>query len=96
MFSESFSESRRSLRESTDDLLHPRPTGDFRNGEQNDSPHWHSVPLILALLPALGGLVFKNGNALITDITLLCLAAVLLNWSTRLPWYAFLGYLSNP
>jgi hypothetical protein len=39
--------------------------------------------------------LFKDGSAVITDITLLALAAIFLNWAVRLPWYAFnLFYLS--
>jgi hypothetical protein len=41
----------------------------------------------LALLPAVGGLFFQNGSAVVTDITLLALAAIFLNWAVRLPWY---------
>lgn len=44
------------------------------------------MPLGLALLPAVGGLLFKDGSAIVTDITLLALAAIFLNWSVRLPW----------
>jgi hypothetical protein len=84
LFSDSFSETQRSLRTSTDDLLLPRANdqGTF----DHDPSHWHSVPLGLALLPALGGLFFQNGSAIITDLSLLVLAAVFLNWSVRLPW----------
>jgi hypothetical protein len=74
-----------SLKSSTDDLLLPRVK---RTGlETHHEPsHWHSAPLGLALLPAFGGLFFTNGSAVITDVTLLLLAAVFLNWSVRLPW----------
>ncbi len=48
--------------------------------------HWHSTPLAFAILPAVGGLLFRNGSAFITDILLLVLAAVFMNWSIRLPW----------
>lgn len=84
LFSDSFSETQRSLKTSTDDLLLPRVSdqGTF----DHDPSHWHSVPLGLALLPALGGLFFQNGSAIITDLSLLVLAAVFLNWSVRLPW----------
>lgn len=74
-----------SLKSSTDDLLLPRVRS--RGMEAHPEPsHWHSAPLGLALLPAFGGLFFTNGSAVITDITLLLLAAVFLNWSVRLPW----------
>ena len=53
----------------------------------DESSHWHSSPLAFALLPAVGGLVFTNGSAFVTDILLLGLAAGFLNWSCRLPWY---------
>ena len=84
--SDSLSESRRSLKESTDDLLLPRV---FTDGDTNlETSNWHSLPLGLALLPALGGLFFNNGSAFVTDISLLALATLFLNWAVRLPWYA--------
>lgn len=82
--SETLSESRRSFRSSTDDLWLPRATTD--NDANIESSHWHSLPLGLALLPAVGGLFFQNGSAFITDISLLGLAALFLNWAVRLPW----------
>lgn len=51
----------------------------------HDSSHWDSAPLAFALLPAIGGLFFTNGNSVITDIMLLGFAAILLNWSVRVP-----------
>lgn len=82
--SESLSESRRSLRESTDDLFLPRAKAD--NNDKLETSNWHSVPLALALLPAVGGLLFQGGSAFVTDLTLLGLAAVFLNWALRMPW----------
>lgn len=82
--SESLSESRRSLKESTDDLFLPRVSTD--RDTHVETSNWHSLPLGLALLPALGGLFFNNGSAFITDISLLGLAALFLNWAVRLPW----------
>ena len=81
----SMNEARRSFQSSTDDLLLPKPsaTGHEVNHE---SSHWDSAPLAFALLPALGGMLFKNGSSVITDIMLLGLAAIFLNWSVRLPW----------
>lgn len=49
--------------------------------------HWHSSPIAFAFLPALAGLFFTNGSAFVTDMLLLALAALFLNWSVRLPWY---------
>ncbi|KAL9106611.1 MAG: hypothetical protein Q9227_008394 [Pyrenula ochraceoflavens] len=86
-FSDNMSETRRSLRTSVShDLLIPRAEGTEPFHERQESSHWNSIPLGLALLPAVGGLLFKNGSAVVTDVTLLALAAIFLNWSVRLPW----------
>lgn len=74
-----------SIISSTDDLLLPRAKSSGLESQLEHS-HWHSAPLALALLPAVGGLLFKNGGSVLTDVTLLGLAAVFLNWSVRLPW----------
>ncbi|PBP28791.1 hypothetical protein BUE80_DR000416 [Diplocarpon rosae] len=73
------------LQSSTDDLLLPKPS---LTGEclRHDSSAWDSAPLAFALLPALGGMLFTNGSSVITDVMLLGLAAIFLNWSVRLPW----------
>lgn len=79
---DSLKEVRKQFQSSTDDLLLPRvsPKG-------HDEPsHWHSVPLAFALLPAVGGMLFQNGSSVVTDIMLLALGAVFLNWSVRIPW----------
>lgn len=86
LFSDNLSETRKSLRSSTDDLLLPRVDVRDHFDHENDASHWHSVPLGLALLPAVGGLLFQDGSAVVTDLTLLALAAIFLNWSVRLPW----------
>lgn len=80
-----------SLRSSTDDLFLPSFDRDQRLAAHDESSHLHSAPLALALLPAIGGLFFENGSAVVTDITLLALAAVFLNWSVRLPWKWYLS-----
>lgn len=84
--SDSVSEARNSIRSSTDDLFLPRVTKGTGVDLHGEESHWQSAPLVLALLPAIGGIFFKNGSAVITDITLLILAAIFLNWSVRLPW----------
>lgn len=43
-------------------------------------------PLVFALLPAVGGLVFEGGSTFLTDIILLGLAAIFLRWSVTQPW----------
>jgi hypothetical protein len=80
-------EARRSFASSTDSLLLPKPnkTGE---GEKHESSHWDSAPLAFALLPAVGGMLFTNGSSVVTDVMLLGLAAIFLNWSVRSPWYA--------
>lgn len=84
--SSTFSDSAQSLKSSTDSLLLPRAKSADDIVRHEEPSHWHSVPLALALLPAVGGLVFPNGGAVVTDVTLLILAAIFLNWSVRLPW----------
>lgn len=71
---------------STDDFLLPRPSSpDARIHEP--SSLLHSAPLALALLPGLIGLfVSKDAGDVLTDLTLLVLASVFLNWCIRLPW----------
>ncbi|KAI9050142.1 hypothetical protein LZ554_006283 [Drepanopeziza brunnea f. sp. 'monogermtubi'] len=80
----SLREARNSFQASTDDLLLPKPSG--ADHETHKSSAWDSVPLAFALLPALGGMLFTNGSSVITDVMLLGLAAIFLNWSVRLPW----------
>ena len=72
----------------TDDIIHPSTNGRRRprNGDDNEVTHWHSTPLAFAILPAIGGLFFQNGSLFVTDILLLGLAAIFMNWSIRLPW----------
>ena len=84
-FSDSVESTRQSIKSSTDSLLLPKVTSPELDTNHEPS-HWHSAPLALALLPAVGGLFFQNGSAVVTDLTLLGLAAVFLNWSVRLPW----------
>jgi len=81
----SLKEARKSFQDSTEDLLMPRPSAMGHEASHDSSP-WDSAPLAFALLPALGGLLFTNGSSITTDIMLLGLAAIFLNWSVRLPW----------
>jgi hypothetical protein len=82
--SDSWGEARRSFHESTDDLLLPRATP---TRTEDEPSAWQSAPLAFALLPAVAGLMFQNGGAVVSDVLLLGLAAVFLNWSVRLPWF---------
>jgi hypothetical protein len=81
-----FSDSVSEIRSSTDELLFPRVVRKGSFDSPNEESHWQSAPLALALLPAIAGVFFQNGSAVVTDITLLILAAIFLNWSVRLPW----------
>jgi hypothetical protein len=68
------------------DLLNPRPTGVDIDIPHPESSSLASLSLAFALLPALAGSLFKNGSAVVTDIMLLGLSAVFLNWSVTQPW----------
>ncbi|KAJ5688935.1 hypothetical protein N7462_003327 [Penicillium macrosclerotiorum] len=84
--SDSLSEARNSIRSSTDDLFLPRVAQKDQAHVATEESHWHSAPLGLALLPAIAGVFFQDGSSFVTDMTLLVLAAIFLNWSVRLPW----------
>ncbi|KAH0288874.1 hypothetical protein KCU62_g4796, partial [Aureobasidium sp. EXF-3399] len=74
-------------RHSAGDFIRPSLGLDHQDSTApDDLSHWHSSPLAFAFLPALAGLFFTNGSAFVTDILLLGLAALFLNWSVRLPW----------
>ena len=94
-FSDSVDDARQSIKSSTDDLLLPRARGTSL-ASQCEPSHWHSMPLALALLPALGGVLFQNGSAIVTDIILLGLAVVFLNWAVRVPWWVKRSVLPRP
>ncbi|KAI9870901.1 MAG: hypothetical protein M1830_003650, partial [Pleopsidium flavum] len=59
MFSDSIDEAQQSIRSSTDNILLPKASGP-RFETHEEPSHWHSAPLALALLPAVGGLLFKD------------------------------------
>lgn len=79
-------ETRQSVSSSTGDFILPKLGLDQDHGHDDGSSHWHSSPLAFAILPAIAGLFFQDGSVFVTDILLLGLAAVFLNWSVRLPW----------
>ncbi|KAF2452297.1 hypothetical protein BDY21DRAFT_367887 [Lineolata rhizophorae] len=81
----SLDDTRHSVFSSTDNLLLPRVTSN-EAGADDEPSHWQSLPLAFAILPPLAGLLFHNGSAFVTDVLLLGLAAIFLNWSVRLPW----------
>lgn len=70
------------------DLLNPQPR-DPASGDQqaqDESSSLASLSLAFALLPALAGVLFKNGSAVVTDVMLLGLAGIFLHWSVTQPW----------
>ena len=77
-----------------EDLINPsftrsrnrREDGVGGDGGEEEVTNWHSTPLLFALLPAVGGVLFKEGAAVVTDLLILGLAGIFLNWSVRLPW----------
>jgi hypothetical protein len=77
---------RASLLSSTENLLRPRASRSGTQSQNHESSHLESAPLVLALLPAVGGMVWTGASPVLTDVTLLVLASVFLNWSVRLPW----------
>lgn len=91
--SDTISEARNSIRSSTDDIFLPKVARGNDDPLSTEASHWHSAPLVLALLPAIAGVLFKNGSVFVTDVTLIVLAAIFLNWSVRLPWYVPLSIL---
>lgn len=62
---------------------------DSRLADNHDATTWHSAPLAFALFPALAGLLFHNGGAIATDLSLLVLTGVFLNWSVTVPWECY-------
>ncbi|KXT03455.1 hypothetical protein AC578_1633 [Pseudocercospora eumusae] len=81
----SFSSLEDASRSFTDDFLDLR-TDNGNQKAENKLSTWHSSPLAFAILPAIAGLLFKNGSAFVTDMLILGLAGIFLNWSIRLPW----------
>jgi hypothetical protein len=58
------------------------------NEESEDTPEqWHSIALIFVALPALAGVFFENGSAVVTDMLMLGLGCLFLYWSVKWPWY---------
>lgn len=88
--------SRNSIRSNTFSHSTPHPSHDHTSHDKTnplidvDAYHepdlWSSAPLLFAVLPAVGGIAFKNGSILLTDLSLLVLAAIYLNWCIVTPW----------
>ncbi|KAK6843118.1 hypothetical protein PG990_004959 [Apiospora arundinis] len=61
-------------------------TPDKATDKSAERSRYAVIPLVLALLPAVGGILFQDGSAFLTDIILLGLAAIFLHWSVTQPW----------
>ncbi|EMC97705.1 hypothetical protein BAUCODRAFT_68599 [Baudoinia panamericana UAMH 10762] len=72
--------------QSLDEIINPSSSKRGSSGDDSEVTHWHSIPIAFALLPAVGGLFFQNGSGFVTDVLLLTLAGVFMNWSIRIPW----------
>jgi hypothetical protein len=83
-----YSDTRHSFRSSTDSLF---PQTHKKNMDtlatSNEPTVWHSAPLAFAILPAAAGVFFQDGSAVVTDILLLGLCSLFLNFCVRAPWY---------
>ncbi|KAF2128355.1 hypothetical protein P153DRAFT_386478 [Dothidotthia symphoricarpi CBS 119687] len=81
-----FSDTRHSFRSSTEDLKF-RGNNDMDKFTSSDEPtHWSSAPVVFAVLPAVGGLLYQGGGPILTDLLTLLLAGWFLNWCVRSPW----------
>ena len=65
----------------------PRANEATRHELHEEPSLWYSAPLLFAIVPAVGGVAFKKGSVLLTDVALLALAAVYLNWCLITPWF---------
>ncbi|KAL2015983.1 hypothetical protein VTK56DRAFT_4472 [Thermocarpiscus australiensis] len=68
-------------RDLRDEIIDPGP-----RFERKGASWWSWLPLAFAVLPPVGGLFFRNGSLIVTDIILLVLAAIFLHWSVTAPW----------
>lgn len=80
----SITEARRSFRDGTQDILNPSAAKDAP--AQDASSIMSTLPLAFALLPALFGVLFDGGGAVITDVMLLGLVFIFLRYTITQPW----------
>lgn len=69
-----------------DEIVDPWRQVDHRGGSQTTTTFKSVLPVMLAVLPPVAGLFFKNGTAFFSDLTLLVLVTVFLHWSIVAPW----------
>lgn len=80
----SITEARRSFRDGTQGILNPSAAKDAP--AQDASSIMSSLPLAFALLPALFGVLFEGGGAVIADVMLLGLVFIFLRYTITQPW----------
>ena len=82
------SDSRYSTRSSTDNLL--RNADAFDKGTALEGGmHWLSSPVLLAILPAVGGLLYEDGARKLTDLFIMALTAWILHACYMWPWQVY-------
>ncbi|KAI4915384.1 uncharacterized protein J4E92_009338 [Alternaria infectoria] len=81
------SDSRYSLRSSSDNLLRAGGKNDMGRHASPDEPsRWIALPVVAAVVPAIIGLTVENGADVATDVLILVLAGWFLHWSVKVPW----------
>ncbi|RII09997.1 hypothetical protein CUC08_Gglean005987 [Alternaria sp. MG1] len=81
------SDSRYSLRSSSDSLLRTSGRNDMDKHATSDEPsRWLALPVVAAVVPAIIGLTVDNGADVATDVLILVLAGWFLHWSVKVPW----------
>ncbi|KAK5990087.1 hypothetical protein PT974_08351 [Cladobotryum mycophilum] len=71
------------------DIINPKPSIHGVHGAEfshQETSSLAQLSLAFALLPAVAGILFKNGSSFTTDVMLLVLAAIFLHWSVTQPW----------
>ncbi|CAN8097215.1 unnamed protein product [Discula destructiva] len=81
----SMTDARRAFRDGTQDILNPS-AAKHRASAQDHSSISSNFPLAVALLPALAGVLFEGGGAIITDMMLLGLVFIFLRYTITQPW----------
>jgi len=66
--------------------MHLPPIHELETDKQDEPVHWHAFALVFVALPAIAGLFFENGSAVMTDVLLLGLGCLFLYWSVKWPW----------
>ncbi|KAH6622253.1 hypothetical protein C7974DRAFT_397960 [Boeremia exigua] len=79
------SDTRHSTRSSTDNLLR-NTEAQNKSASLEDGNQLISSPVIFAIFPAVGGLLYQNGAAVLTDLFTLGLASWFLHWCCTFPW----------